>query len=351
VTAPGIWRFATLFDDDGGPAARAAAGGLHLGEGDTPLLELPDLAAELGLASLGLKREDLNPSGSHKDRGVLYQVARHHRPGSRTTFVLSSSGNAAVAAAAATARSGDRLVAFVAPGTNHAKRAKLLAIGAIVVETVKPINFARYAARVFGLVDLRGTRDPIASIGYRSLAGEIAEARPEVSAVVTFSSSGISLRGIDDGFEALNGPRPALWAVQAGECLGIVRQTAPETVPERGCPAGRLGIRNPPDAPALATRLRETGGGAVGVHTEAILRWRDRLAALDAATSPEGCAVLAGVEALASGPLAGGDVVAILTGAADQWPADQPDADDDAIRLGSYLDVRAFFIELGHTPV
>ncbi len=338
----GIRRFAHLFD---GPETAP----ITVGEGDTEALAAPDLAVELGLGSLTLKREDHNPSGSHKDRGVLYQVARHHRPGERRTFVLSSSGNAAVAAAAACARSGDRLIAFVAPGTAHAKRTKLLARDAIVVETVKPINFARYAARVFGLVDLRGTKDPLASVGYRSLAGELHEAGP-VDALFTFSSSGISMRGLDDGFQRL-GVAPALWSVQAGECLGIVRQTAPDTPLEPGCPAGRLGIRNPPDAPALAARLLETGGGAVAVTTEAILRWRGRLRGIGVETSAEGCAVLAGVEGVAD-RVAGGHVVAILTGAADQWPSDDADPpDDDAVRLASYLEVRAFLIALGLEPV
>ena len=345
----GIWRFASLFDDDGGPLERATAAGLHVGEGDTPWVELPDIAAELGLGSLSLKREDLNPSGSHKDRGVLYQVASHHRPGTRTTFVLSSSGNAAVAAARAAACSGDRLVAFVSPRTHPAKRAKLAAGGALVVETLKPINFARYAARVFGLPDLRGTRDPAASIGYRSLAGEIAQDRPNVGAVFTFSSSGISMRGLDDGFKRL-GVSPSLWAVQAGECLGIVRQIDPEAPIDPESPAGRLGIRNPPDAPALAARLLDTGGGAVAASTDAILRWRDRLEAHDVATSPEGCAVLAGVETAAPG-LGGASVVAILTGAADQWPAtESPQEDERTVRLSSYLEVRAFLIELGLEP-
>jgi threonine synthase len=335
----GIWRFAHLFGD--APVTR-----FSVGEGGTPSVELPEIAAELGLASLSLKREDLNPSGSHKDRGVLYQVAHHHRPGTQTTFVLSSSGNAAVAASAACGVSGDRLIAFVAPGTASSKRRKLAAGGAVVVETLKPINFARYAARVFGLVDLRGTRDPIASVGYRSLAGELADRT--VDTVFTFSSSGISLRGMDDGFAGL-GLAPALWSVQAGACVGIVKQTAPQTPMEPGCPAGRLGIRNPPDAPALAARLRETGGGAVAVETPAILRWRQRLATVGVETSAEGCAVLAGVEAVAP-KLEDAHVAAVLTGASDQWPMDEDPPDDDAAHLTSYLAVRAFLIELGLTP-
>ncbi len=338
----GIGRFAHLFD---GPAMAP----LTVGEGDTEASDAPEIALELGLASLVLKREDLNPSGSHKDRGVLHQVARHHRPGSPQTFILSSSGNAAVAAAAACRVSGDRLIAFTAPGTAAAKRRKLLDRGAVVVESVKPINFARYAARVFGLVDLRGTKDPLASVGYRSLAGELHEAGP-VDAVFTFSSSGISMRGLDDGFARL-GAAPALWSVQAGECLGIVRCVAPDTEPEPGCPAGRLGIRNPPDAAALAERLVATGGGSVAVRTDAILAWRERLRSMDVDTSAEGCAVLAGVEAMAD-RVVDRRVVAILTGAADQWPTDEaPAPDDRVLRAASYLEVRALLVDLGLEPV
>jgi hypothetical protein len=87
------------------------------------------------------------------------------------------------------------------------------------------------------------------------------------------------------------------------------------------------------------------------VKTPAILRWRDRLTELGAPTSPEGCAVLAGVELLSDRGLRGRSVVAILTGAADQWPSDEPEVpDDDAVRLASYLEVRSFFMDLGLAP-
>src|SRR5688572_21151120 len=39
-----------------------------LGEGRTPCVAVPALAAELGLARLSIKNESANPTGSHKDR-------------------------------------------------------------------------------------------------------------------------------------------------------------------------------------------------------------------------------------------------------------------------------------------
>ncbi|MCO4770375.1 MAG: PLP-dependent lyase/thiolase, partial [Deltaproteobacteria bacterium] len=200
--SPGIWSHAALFGDGGSPAALATDRGWSLGEGDTPAQDWPSLARELGLDRLVLKREDLNPGGSHKDRGLLYQVAAHRADGAGPrAFALSSSGNAAVAAAAACRLTGDRLFAFVSPQTAPAKMASLEASGADLLVCSKPINFARYAGRVFGLTDLRATKDPRSANGYRSIAGELASLRPD--ALLTFSSSGTSLRGIADGFDAL----------------------------------------------------------------------------------------------------------------------------------------------------
>lgn len=344
-----IWRHSALFDDGGAPAARAAAEGWSLGEGDTPLQEALDLAKAAGVGRLLLKREDLEPGGSHKDRGLLYQVVRHRGDAPRTV-VLSSSGNAAVSAAAACRLTGDRLVAFVSPGTPHGKRARLLASDAVVVETLKPINFGRYAARVFGLQDLRGTRDPIASIGYRSLAAEITAEAPEVGAVFTFSSSGISIDGVADGFERL-GRGPALWAVQSGECIGLARALHPGVQGDPTSPAGRLGIRNPPHATALAKRLVDTGGGACVVRTPEVLEWTARLEEAGVRVSAEGGAVLAGVAA-AEG-LEHQTVVAVMTGARhDEAEMAAAQEGPDPVVLGSYLDVRSFFEgPLGLSPV
>src|SRR5438874_13204964 len=87
----GIWRFAGRLP----PIDESAR--VTLGEGSTPLEESPALARWAGLRRLWLKREDRNPTGSHKDRGAAYQISRCRATGDRVA-VISSSGNAAVAA-------------------------------------------------------------------------------------------------------------------------------------------------------------------------------------------------------------------------------------------------------------
>jgi len=74
------------------------APGFALGEGRTPLLEMPELARRFGVARLALKDESANPTGSHKDRMTAVGVAQALEAGAHT-LVLASSGNAAVSAA------------------------------------------------------------------------------------------------------------------------------------------------------------------------------------------------------------------------------------------------------------
>jgi len=64
----------------------------------TPIEHCPDLAKSIGLSDLYLKREDLHPYGSHKGRSIPVMIDRYYNAGDRN-FVISSSGNAALAAA------------------------------------------------------------------------------------------------------------------------------------------------------------------------------------------------------------------------------------------------------------
>lgn len=68
-----------------------------LGEGDTPLVECEEIAEAVGMARVALKREDLNPTGSHKDRFSAQVV--WHATSRRESLVAASSGNAAISLA------------------------------------------------------------------------------------------------------------------------------------------------------------------------------------------------------------------------------------------------------------
>ncbi|WP_454907524.1 pyridoxal-phosphate dependent enzyme [Variovorax gossypii] len=72
--------------------------GFTLGEGNTPLQQMPELAKQFGVAGLAFKDESCNPTGSHKDRMTAVGVTQAFDFEAHT-LVLASSGNAAVSAA------------------------------------------------------------------------------------------------------------------------------------------------------------------------------------------------------------------------------------------------------------
>ncbi len=63
----------------------------------TPQLSHTELAAALQVPEIYLKREDLHPYGSHKGRSIPHMIKTYFHEGKRR-FVISSSGNAALAA-------------------------------------------------------------------------------------------------------------------------------------------------------------------------------------------------------------------------------------------------------------
>ncbi|MEO8898877.1 MAG: threonine synthase [Candidatus Dormibacter sp.] len=88
---------------------------ITLFEGETPCVEAPRLRGELGLGSLHLKLEGLNPTGSFKDRGMVVAVARALEAGS-TALVCASTGNTSASAAAYGARFGLRTIVVIPSG-------------------------------------------------------------------------------------------------------------------------------------------------------------------------------------------------------------------------------------------
>ena len=92
------------------------------GEGATPLLDADDLAADLGVASVQLKDEGRNPTGSIFDRGqsAAVTMARAHGAG---LLALAAPGDAGQSAAAYAGRSGTDCYAYLpsrAPFPNKA---------------------------------------------------------------------------------------------------------------------------------------------------------------------------------------------------------------------------------------
>jgi threonine synthase len=108
---------------------------VSLNEGNTPLIRLVNIPADLGLdVEMYAKYEGLNPTGSFKDRGMTVAVTRAAELGSKA-IICASTGNTSAAAAAYAARAG--MTAFVLiPEGNIAlgKLAQAMMHGARVIQ-------------------------------------------------------------------------------------------------------------------------------------------------------------------------------------------------------------------------
>ena len=177
---------------------------LTLDEGNTPLslVELP------GHTILAIKDETKNPTGSFKDRSLAYQMSIYLDQ-RKSDFVISSSGNAAISAAAFAQLANVNLDVFLSERVNQAKLEKLQQLakgytGITIHQTKQPKSDAIRFAAEHKVQNLRGSQDPLAVIGFKTLAYEIAAEYPEVDAVFVPCSSGTSALALTLAFSELN---------------------------------------------------------------------------------------------------------------------------------------------------
>jgi threonine synthase len=325
---PGMYRVRELTPLDAGEEP------VTLGEGGTPLVTLPRLAAHLGLRHLWGKDEGQNPTGSFKARGLGMAITRARTLGVRG-FVIPSAGNAGGAAAVYAARAGLRVAVIVPRGTPPAAVAEAAIAGAAVFTVDGSIATAgRVASRVapaIGWFDLSTLKEPYRLEGKKTMGLELAEqlgwSMPDVLLYPT--GGGTGLVGIPKGYEELramgwiSGALPRFIAVQAEGCAPVVKafhEGAAVTAAWENPTTHAAGLRVPsPFAGRQMLKvLRETGGDAIAVGDEAIADAQRLLARLEGVwTSPEGAALVAALATLKARGDVSADtrVVLVLTGA------------------------------------
>lgn len=108
---------------------------ISLGEGNTPLIRLHNLTAELGAeVEIYVKYEGLNPTGSFKDRGMTMAVTQALSEGSQA-IICASTGNTSAAAAAYAARAGMTAFVLIPDGKIAlGKLAQAMMHGAVVLQ-------------------------------------------------------------------------------------------------------------------------------------------------------------------------------------------------------------------------
>ncbi|MHB0967550.1 MAG: threonine synthase, partial [Bellilinea sp.] len=206
-----------------------------LGEGDTPLLNLPHLGAAIGLSRLMLKDESLNPTGTFKARGQAAAISRAKELGAQQV-IIPTAGNAGGAMAAYASRAGLVARVYMPADTPHSNMQECRAVGAGVVLVEGLISDAARAVsevvRQGGWFDVSTFKEPYRLEGKKVMGYELAEAfawdLPDV--IIYPAGGGMGLVAIWKAFAELeelgwlNGPnRPRMVAVQAAGCAPVVR--------------------------------------------------------------------------------------------------------------------------------
>ncbi len=108
---------------------------ISLGEGNTPLIQLQNIATMLGKKhKIYIKYEGLNPTGSFKDRGMTMAVTKAVESGSKA-IICASTGNTSASAAAYAARAGIKAFVVIPEGKIAlGKLAQAMIHGAVIIQ-------------------------------------------------------------------------------------------------------------------------------------------------------------------------------------------------------------------------
>lgn len=288
---------------------------VSLGEGWTPLLEAPRLAESLGVATVRVKDEGQNPTGSFKARGMALAVSRALELGA-TALAVPTAGNAGGAAAAYGAAAGLPVHVFAPRDTPLPIVEEIRALGAdlrLVDGLITDCGrLVREGVREHGWWDLSTLREPYRLEGKKTMGYELFEQLggrlPD--AIVYPTGGGTGLIGMWKAFDEMEAlgwigsRRPKMVVVQAAGCAPMVRawETGVEeagTWPDAATYASGLRVPAAVGDFLILRAVRASAGAAVAVTDRAMARWVGELGrSTGIFAAPEGGAVAAAVPLL-----------------------------------------------------
>src|ERR687883_1588904 len=250
---------------------------VNLNAGLTPLQHADKLSDRLGLKSLYVKNDSVNPTFSFKDRPAGVAVSRAKEIKLKAVG-CASTGNLAAATAAHAAKAGLSCYIFAPSDIEHVKIAQALSYGAEFVAVEGTYDDANRIASMIG--DKKGigivniNMRPYYVEGSKTLAYEVAEQMDWQVAdnLIIPVGSGAMLNAICKGFEELyslgliNSPKNMkVIAAQPRGCAPIVdafKRNSDEVIPvERPeTIAKSLAIGDPGDGIYVLKRLRQYNG-------------------------------------------------------------------------------------------
>ncbi|HET6681799.1 MAG TPA: threonine synthase [Gemmatimonadaceae bacterium] len=308
-----MWRYSPVLP------LRPAEQPVSLGEGLTPLIELPALASRIGVRRLWIKDEGINPTASFKARGLSAAVTRARGSGA-TGLVVPTAGNAGAALAAYAVAAGMRVRVVAPASTPRAILDTVRAVGAELELVDGHIGDAGKRSVAIasepGWFNVATLREPYRVEGNRTLGYELAEQLgwrvPDVVIYPTGGGEGTigiwrALRDMRSwGWLPADTTMPRMIVAQAAGCAPLVRAFhagEQHATPWENPVTHASGLRVPgPLGDRLVLQLlRESHGDAEAIDEEDI---RNGTATLAAASGidvcPEGGCAFAVARALAA---------------------------------------------------
>ncbi|PYT68049.1 MAG: threonine synthase [Acidobacteria bacterium] len=303
-----MWRYTEVLPND--PP-------VSLGEGMTPLVHAKRLGASMGLQSLYVKDEGLNPTGSFKARGMTAAVTRAKRLGVKA-LAAPTAGNAGGALAAYAAAAGIPAVIVMPADTPFANVMECQAFGAKVVKLNGLISdCGKYVAENKdreGWYDVSTLKEPYRVEGKKSMGYELWEQFGGKLPQVIFypTGGGVGLIGMCKAFDEMQDmgwigvERPRMVAVQAEGCAPIVKaweahQSSAQFFPNAATIASGLRVPGPLGDQLILSMLRRTKGTAITATDNEMLHAGRELASLEGVfAAPEGAATVIAARKLAT---------------------------------------------------
>lgn len=292
---------------------------MTLEEGSTPAIDAPDIASDLGLRELIFKREDMNPNGSHKDRLLAYQVSRAKEDGEKI-LIISSSGNAALSAAAYCKLAKIELFIFISPKTDKEKIKIMAEYGAKIIISRHALTLADLAAKTLNIKNLRPGTDENSYYGLKSIGFEVFEYCGAPDAIFIPTSSASTIIAVAEAFNDIVETGevkriPEIYAVQTAKVHPIAEHFDKDFIAEDGSLARGIIAKNIPEEKLakILNAIKKTNGGGAVVSDAEIEESHEILKKDNVETGYESAACFAGAIKMRE-KMKGKKAVVLLTG-------------------------------------
>ncbi len=273
-----MWRYTELLPVTGESKSP------KLRVGWSPMYNAQRLAEQIGIKSLYIKDDGINPTASLKDRASSMAVVKAEEAG-KDTIACSSTGNAASSLAGNSAAAGFKTYIFVPERAPKGKVAQLMMFGATVI-SVKgsyedTFRLSAEAIDRWGWYNRNAAINPYLIEGKKTVALEIAEQldwkMPDYLAISV--GDGCTIGGVWKGLKDLYSigfidKLPRLISVQAEGCYPINKAFAenrPLEHMDENTIADSIAVGVPRNPDKALRAIRESNGIAINVSDEEIL--------------------------------------------------------------------------------